>query len=99
MTRVFSDAVLAKARNYLNTGHVHPDAEAENVWWVQGADLMNTRPYRVQIVRDGDLIRTRTCTCEHGKNTQGAATCSHVAAALIRQKQIEREKGSSTDAE
>jgi uncharacterized Zn finger protein len=90
MTRVFSDPVLAKARDYLTHGHVHRDDQAEQVWWVQSADL-NTRPYRVQVVMNGDLILTRTCTCEHGKNAQGSAACSHVAAALIRQKDQERE--------
>jgi uncharacterized Zn finger protein len=97
MTRVFSDAVLAKSRSYLANGHVHRDAEAENMWWVQGADLMNSRPYRVQVVMDGDLILTRTCTCEHGKNAGGSATCSHVAAALIRKQQIDKEGGTADD--
>lgn len=92
MTRVFSDSVLVKARDYLATGHVHPDAQAEDMWWVQSGNLMNTQPYRVQIVMNGDLIKTRTCTCEHGKNASGEASCSHVAAALIRHKELNKEE-------
>src|SRR3546814_17305446 len=73
------EAVMAKARKYLREGRVMKDAVDDSVWWIEGSRV--GAPYRVQIVLDeAGNVRSRQCTCPHGKNAQGAATCSHVVA-------------------
>lgn len=75
-----SEGVMAKARKYLAEGRVMQDAEDDSVWWIEGS--RQGAPYRVQIVADADgNVRSRMCTCTHGKNALGAAQCSHVVAA------------------
>lgn len=82
-----SDAVLAKAKRYLAEGRVMQDAIDESIWWVEGS--RQGAPYRVQIVvlEDG-TVRSRNCTCRHGKAVLGVAQCSHVVAALARLKEV-----------
>lgn len=83
MTVTLSAAVQAKARKYLAEGRVMQDAEDDSVWWIEGS--RQGAPYRVQIVVDGNgNVRSRMCTCTHGKNALGAAQCSHVVAAATR---------------
>lgn len=82
-----SEFVLAKARRYLAEGRVMQDAEDESVWWIEGS--RQGAPYRVQIVVLADgTVRSRQCTCRHGKAALGVAQCSHVVAALARLKEI-----------
>lgn len=86
MTVHLSEAVMAKARKYLAEGRVMQDATDDSVWWIEGS--RQGRPYRVQIVADADgNVRSRQCTCTHGKNALGAAQCSHVVAAATRMKE------------
>lgn len=81
-----SEGVMAKARKYLAEGRVMQDAEDETVWWIEGS--RQGAPYRVQIVVDGDgTVRSRQCTCRHGKAALGAAQCSHVVAAATRMQE------------
>lgn len=76
-----SDAVLAKAKRYVDEGRVMQDAVDESVWWVEGS--RQGAPYRVQVVVLADgTVRSRNCTCRHGKAALGIAQCSHVVAAL-----------------
>jgi uncharacterized Zn finger protein len=81
-----SEGVMAKARKYLAEGRVMQDAEDDSVWWIEGS--RQGAPYRVQIVVDGDgAVRSRMCTCTHGKNALGAAQCSHVVAAATKMQE------------
>lgn len=80
MTDQFSDSVRAKAARYVREGRVMQDAEAPEVWWVEGSEP--NRPYRVQVTLDGADVRGVVCTCAHGKNTPGRARCTHALAAL-----------------
>lgn len=78
-----SEGVLAKAAKYLAEGRVMQDAVDDSVWWIEGSE--RGRPYRVQIVLDADgTVRSRQCTCRHGKAALGAAQCSHVVAAATK---------------
>lgn len=81
-----SEGVMAKARKYLAEGRVMQDAEDDSVWWIEGS--RQGAPYRVQIVADADgNVRSRQCTCTHGKNALGAAQCSHVVAAATKMQE------------
>lgn len=82
-----SEFVLAKAKKYLADGRVMQDATDESIWWVEGS--RQGAPYRVQVVvlEDG-TVRSRNCTCRHGKAALGVAQCSHVVAALARLKEV-----------
>lgn len=81
-----SEGVIAKARKYLAEGRVMQDALDDSVWWIEGS--RQGAPYRVQIVLDGDgTVRSRMCTCTHGKNALGAAQCSHVVAAATKMRE------------
>jgi uncharacterized Zn finger protein len=82
-----SDAVLAKAKKYVAEGRVMQDANDDSIWWVEGS--RQGAPYRVQVVVLADgTVRSRNCTCRHGKAALGVAQCSHVVAALARLKEV-----------
>lgn len=87
MSATLSEAVMAKARKYLAEGRVMQDALDDSVWWVEGSEM--GRPYRVQIIVDEEgFVRSRQCTCRHGKAALGVAQCSHVVASLVRLKEM-----------
>lgn len=86
MTVHLSEAVMAKARKYLAENRVMQDAADDSVWWIEGS--RQGAPYRVQIVLDdAGNVRSRQCTCTHGKNALGAAQCSHVVAAATKMQE------------
>lgn len=80
---MFSEAVLTKARSYVEAGAVLQDARDDAVWWVQPADPTE-RPYRVVLIVQDGQVTSRSCTCRHGQSALGGARCSHIVASLLR---------------
>jgi uncharacterized Zn finger protein len=92
VTLEFSTQVLEKAKKFSDED-VRQDPTYSTVWWVQGSAEY---PYRVQIGLVGWSIQYVTCTCPHGlKQGVGEASCSHVAAVLMRLR--ERVEGETNE--
>lgn len=76
-----ADKLIALGEKAMRQDKDHPE-----VWWVNS--LHSEAVYRVQTYEDGWI----TCTCVHGLNNPGQATCYHVQAVEKKLSETRREE-------